>query len=1168
MRVASCVKSHCRLAVILNLYATSRSTESGTPRSADGSPAGVDGGARAWTGDSDTRLGRPVTRRIALVGLSWISADLAGDAADPTLGTAIPYSHASAIAAIPDLEIVAGCDISGGARDRVPRSLVDRAGRTCKVYADYREMLETERPELVAVVTPDHLHAAVVEAAVEAGVRGIFCEKPLATTLEEADAIIAAVRGAGVTMNVNYTRRWYPEFVEARRLVRDGALGPLSQIVVQMGGPRSMLFRNHTHAIDLINFLADANPVWVWAELERGFEEYGTAYAGDGGNDPATEPGANYYIAYDNGVRAYLTGMKDTVGLDTSVSLTGPEARLVVDLEGIRLHSVLPRGHPHETRRHRRSSGSSPRWTVAGMQAAVLDLITAMDEGRDPASPPEAARQTVAITQAILESQARGNVKVQLSEFAPARSAPPADRQAPLDQEENHHASCHLSWIRTAPRAPGSCSERAATNGSSTSPTRHDGRVPAGRPPGPARGRTRCARRRSRSRGEPAPRACRSAPSSSSPRSGGPASCSPSPATSRRTSRKAAARASTRRRSCPKLFIKPSSAIIGPGEAVALPTVSDALDWELELAIVIGTARARHPGRQGPRPRRGLLGHQRHLGPLDAVGRATVASRSGFDDFFDWLNGKWGDGFAAWGPWITTTDAVQPDPNELEMTLKVNDKVWQHGSTADMIFSPEEIIAFASRFMTLEPGDVIAGGTLDGTGDAAGVYLKAGDVMDGHDRRARDAGHAGRRGAAPDRGRASPVRGRRVRVHGPDLGPGHRGARPGGDAWSPVAGGRGAADLARQHGVEPRPPRTCSARDDIDAVVDRHARADAIGRSPRPPRGPGKHVLVEKPMTNTRADADAMVAAADAAGVRLAVVSQHRFRGAPMAARAAIEAGRIGDDPDDPGLRPERRAGTSRPDSWNSDRAQVSPYMDWGAHACDIVRWLTGAEATLAFAQFASYTDVPPTDQSSMAHYTLDGGVMVQIWLTYELPEPSLGSAMQLLITGSDGIIELDSYGTVRLGHAGRWLGDHLRADAVRSARRRTIRSGCRPTPRSCATSCAAIAEGRDPSVSGRQGALTTSMLEAAERSAASGQIVRLPLQRLTDAPEPAPPAHRRGTTIDRHAPPLDVAVGGRDGRPHPAVRLRRVLRRVRAVRPPRPGQLLPGSRAASASAR
>ena len=363
-----------------------------------------------------------MTRRVALVGLSWISADLPGEASDPTLGTAIPYSHASAIAAIPGLEIVAGCDIFEAART----TFRDRWSPTwpnLKVYADYREMLEAERPEIVAVVTPDHLHAAVVQAAVAAGVRGIFCEKPLATRLDEADAIVAAVRAAGVTMNVNYTRRWYPEFVEARRLLRAGALGKLSQIVVQMGGPRSMLFRNHTHAIDLINYLADSEPLWVWAELEPGFEAYGTAYKGDGGNDPATEPGANYYIVYANGVRAYLTGMKDTVGLDTSVTLTGPEGRILVDLEGIRVHSVH-----HEDIRTKPGVTTiqriSPRWTMAGMQAGIQDLVTAMDEGRDPASPPEAARATVAITQAILESQARGNIKVMLSEFDPVDRRP------------------------------------------------------------------------------------------------------------------------------------------------------------------------------------------------------------------------------------------------------------------------------------------------------------------------------------------------------------------------------------------------------------------------------------------------------------------------------------------------------------------------------------------------------------------------------------------------------------------------------------------------------------------------------------------------------------------------------------------------------------------------
>ncbi len=180
----------------------------------------------------------------------------------------------------------------------------------------------------------------------------------------------------------------------------------------------------------------------------------------------------------------------------------------------------------------------------------------------------------------------------------------------------------------------------------------------------------------------------------------------------------------------PKLFMKPSSSIIGPGEAVTLPTVSNALDWELELAIVIGTG-----GRDIP-----VAKARDHIGGYSVINDISaramqwgVAGREpgGFDDFFDWLNGKWGDGFAAWGPWITTTDAVKPDPNQLEMTLKVNDKVWQHGSTSDMIFSPEEIIAHASRWMTLEPGDMIAGGTLDGTGDAVSVYLKAGDVMTG-----------------------------------------------------------------------------------------------------------------------------------------------------------------------------------------------------------------------------------------------------------------------------------------------------------------------------------------------------------------------------------------------------------------------------------------------------
>ena len=249
-----------------------------------------------------------MTRRIAIVGLSWIAADDAAPASDPTLGTAMPYSHASAVAALPGLEIVAGCDIAEVART----AFLERWGPRypgLEVYADYREMLAAQQAELVSVVTPDHLHREVVEAAIENGARGIFCEKPIATTLADADAIVAAVRAAGVTMNVNYTRRWYPEFVEARRLVRDGDDRPPVADRARDGRSHGRCCSATTPtAIDIVNFLADSKPTWVWAELERGFEDYGTAYAGDGGNDPASEPGANYYIAYENGVRAYLTG--------------------------------------------------------------------------------------------------------------------------------------------------------------------------------------------------------------------------------------------------------------------------------------------------------------------------------------------------------------------------------------------------------------------------------------------------------------------------------------------------------------------------------------------------------------------------------------------------------------------------------------------------------------------------------------------------------------------------------------------------------------------------------------------------------------------------------------------------------------------------------------------
>ncbi|MBF9129648.1 fumarylacetoacetate hydrolase family protein [Plantactinospora sp. S1510] len=177
----------------------------------------------------------------------------------------------------------------------------------------------------------------------------------------------------------------------------------------------------------------------------------------------------------------------------------------------------------------------------------------------------------------------------------------------------------------------------------------------------------------------------------------------------------------------PRLFLKPPTSIVGPGATIALPAVSTEVDWEAELAVVIGR-RVRDIS---------------EADALDAVaGYMTsndVSARSvdyGFprdtDDkavwFFDWLAGKWLDGFAPLGPWLVTADEV-PDPQALSVHLDVNGVTKQTGSTKDMIFSVAELVAHASRLMTLEPGDVILTGTPSGVGAATGEFLTAGDVM-------------------------------------------------------------------------------------------------------------------------------------------------------------------------------------------------------------------------------------------------------------------------------------------------------------------------------------------------------------------------------------------------------------------------------------------------------
>jgi 2-keto-4-pentenoate hydratase/2-oxohepta-3-ene-1,7-dioic acid hydratase in catechol pathway len=176
----------------------------------------------------------------------------------------------------------------------------------------------------------------------------------------------------------------------------------------------------------------------------------------------------------------------------------------------------------------------------------------------------------------------------------------------------------------------------------------------------------------------------------------------------------------------PRPFIKPTTAIIGTGDPIVIPPDSDTLDYEIEIAAVIGKeGRAISVDDANDYVAGYTVFNDVSARSLKIADGRT--ERNG-DGFFDWLLGKWCDSFAAIGPYLVTKDEAG-DPSTLEMALTVNGELRQHSDAGEMIFSIPESIAFLSRFVTVRPGDLLCMGTPGGVGATTETYLKAGDTV-------------------------------------------------------------------------------------------------------------------------------------------------------------------------------------------------------------------------------------------------------------------------------------------------------------------------------------------------------------------------------------------------------------------------------------------------------
>lgn len=178
----------------------------------------------------------------------------------------------------------------------------------------------------------------------------------------------------------------------------------------------------------------------------------------------------------------------------------------------------------------------------------------------------------------------------------------------------------------------------------------------------------------------------------------------------------------------PYVFTKPpSTTLTHPGAPIVVPAESpDHVDWEAELGVVIGRG-----GRDIPEA--AALGHVAGYTVVNDISDRKFTPNPGRkprerDKFFDWLHGKWHDTFCPMGPCLASTAAI-PDPQALGIRLTVNGATKQDGSTGQMIFPVAAIIAFLSRWVTLEPGDIISTGTPSGVGSSTGTYLQPGDTV-------------------------------------------------------------------------------------------------------------------------------------------------------------------------------------------------------------------------------------------------------------------------------------------------------------------------------------------------------------------------------------------------------------------------------------------------------
>jgi UDP-N-acetyl-2-amino-2-deoxyglucuronate dehydrogenase len=312
-----------------------------------------------------------------------------------------------------------------------------------------------------------------------------------------------------------------------------------------------------------------------------------------------------------------------------------------------------------------------------------------------------------------------------------------------------------------------------------------------------------------------------------------------------------------------------------------------------------------------------------------------------------------------------------------------------------------------------------------------------------------------------------------------------------------IAGGHRAASLASDYDVAGEPTvEALLARSDVDAIIlttpDQYHCEQTLSAA-----AAGKHVLVEKPMAPSVAQCNQMIAACEAAGVKLAVVKTERYRSLTKRAKQLIDEGAIGE------IWMVRTVSvypitfgdmifSTRP--WYGDPAGGGLFVSIASHNTDFLSWIIGSPAKQVYAQARTYSHLKAPAQSVMAQISYANGVIGHMWTSSELPTPSMpASEVRFQVVGSKGMLDFENYEFLDLGRGDKWERVFVpqRFDYLNDPK-----SPIRLEPHIGVVQefIDSIREHRPPRVPGEAGRAAVEVCEACLRSSAESRAIDLPL--------------------------------------------------------------------------